>query len=86
MIPLFQSKALRRPKRSERYPQINPLPVHIQPKIAQISPAVFAVSRISSILLTVEGVDHRAGPEEEQRLEEGVREQMKDPGSVSAKA
>ena len=32
----------------------------------------------ADVLLVVEGVDHDAGPEEQERLEEGVREQVED--------
>ncbi|OPZ01814.1 MAG: hypothetical protein BWZ09_02641 [Alphaproteobacteria bacterium ADurb.BinA305] len=38
------------------------------------------------VLFAGKGVDHRAGPEEQQRLEEGVRVEVKDPGAEGADA
>ena len=38
------------------------------------------------VLLMVHGVDDRAGAEEQERLEEGVREEMEDAGAISSDA
>ena len=41
---------------------------------------------MSDMLLECTGVDHRPGAEEQQRLEEGVGEQVEQPGGVGAGA
>ncbi len=56
---------------------------HQRPGVRQLGPQA---AHFAHVLLVMHGVDHRAGAEEQQRLEEGVREQVEDAGLIGADA